>query len=173
MLTHYHFPQHPPSGHGGGDDAGGMWIISEANEGPFHEVGEPVPCGAVIRLTHADTGKNLHSHLFKSPLSNQQEVSGFGENGRGDTGDNWEVVCLAKGATHWRREQEARLKHKDTGKFLQSQALHKFTQRNCPNCPIVGQQEVTCGTAQAATSAWTPVQGVFFKPKTDEPNDEL
>ncbi|CAN0548779.1 unnamed protein product, partial [Laminaria digitata] len=38
------------------------------------EAGEPMACGAVVRLEHVATGKNLHSHLFKSPLSRMQEV---------------------------------------------------------------------------------------------------
>jgi hypothetical protein len=100
-------------------------------------------------------------------------VSGFGENGRGDTGDNWEVVCPTKGATHWKREAEVRFKHKDTGKWLQSQAAHRFTQRNCPNCPIIGQQEVTCAASEGATTGWKAVHGVFFRPKQEEVNDEL
>ena len=150
-----------------------MWVIAEGHDGPFEEVGQPVACGAVVRLSHVETGKNLHSHLFTSPLSSQQEVSCFGERGRGDSGDNWEVVCMAKGATHWRREQEVRLKHKDTGKLLQAQSQHAFNQRNCPNCPINGQYEVTCGASGAVTTVWKAVQGVFFKPKQDEVNDEL
>ena len=35
--------------------------------------------------------RNLHSHHFSSPLTNQQEVSAFGELGEGDTGDVWKV----------------------------------------------------------------------------------
>lgn len=36
---------------------------------------EPIKCGDSIRLLHVSTRKNLHSHLFASPLSNNQEVS--------------------------------------------------------------------------------------------------
>ena len=36
--------------------------------------------------------RNLHSHHFSSPLTNQQEVSAFGEMGEGDTGDVWKVM---------------------------------------------------------------------------------
>lgn len=35
-----------------------------------------------IRLEHLATGKNLHSHLFSSPLSGHQEVSAFGVEGK-------------------------------------------------------------------------------------------
>ena len=38
--------------------------------------------------------RNLHSHHFSSPLTNQQEVSAFGEMGEGDTGDVWKVMVV-------------------------------------------------------------------------------
>jgi len=44
---------------------------------------EPVRCGTKIRLEHIQTGRNLHSHLFSSPLSGHQEISAFGEEGKG------------------------------------------------------------------------------------------
>ena len=70
--------------------------MKEGQSAPFKEVGEPVLCGSIIRLSHLETDRNLHSHLFSSPLSNQQEVSCFGGKGQGDTGDDfvsgWVVV---------------------------------------------------------------------------------
>ena len=43
-------------------------------------------CGDTIRLEHMETQKNLHSHLgMSSPISHNQEVSGFGDDGDGDT----------------------------------------------------------------------------------------
>eukprot|EP00961_Rhodomonas_salina_P038592 518470-Rhodomonas_salina.1 len=63
--------------------------------------------------------KNLHSHLFKASLSQQQEVSGYGADGKGlsllclsltqirasvagDTGDNW-IVETKQNDFHWMR----------------------------------------------------------------------
>jgi dolichyl-phosphate-mannose--protein O-mannosyl transferase len=37
-------------------------------------IGEPILCNSIIRLTHLETMRNLHSHNVKSPLSRQQEV---------------------------------------------------------------------------------------------------
>jgi len=37
---------------------------------------------------HLQTRKNLHSHHFNSPLSNNYEVSAFGEDGVGDEGNS-------------------------------------------------------------------------------------
>jgi len=50
-------------------------------------------CGDLIRLEHIQTGKNLHSHDVRSPLSHMNEVSGFGTNGEGDSSDNWVTEC--------------------------------------------------------------------------------
>ena len=50
-------------------------------------------CGDCVRLEHMMTKKNLHSHIQTSPVSGNQEVSGYGDNGQGDMGDNWTVLC--------------------------------------------------------------------------------
>jgi dolichyl-phosphate-mannose--protein O-mannosyl transferase len=58
------------------------------------KTGQAVKCGDLIRLEHNLTGRNLHSHAgFYSPLSNNQEVSAFGDGGDGDMGDDWEIDC--------------------------------------------------------------------------------
>jgi len=81
-------------------------------------------------VQHAQSGKNLHSHLFAAPISGQQEVSAYGESGFGDTGDNWELVC-EPGKKMWARNEYVQFKHVDTGKFLITANQHKFDQRNC------------------------------------------
>jgi hypothetical protein len=48
-----------------------------------------IKCGSTIRLTHYATKKNLHTHLHVAPMSGQQEVSAFGNDGEGDNG-----VCI-------------------------------------------------------------------------------
>jgi dolichyl-phosphate-mannose--protein O-mannosyl transferase len=35
----------------------------------------------MLRLEHLSTKKNLHSHHFSSPLSQNQEISAYGDNG--------------------------------------------------------------------------------------------
>jgi dolichyl-phosphate-mannose--protein O-mannosyl transferase len=52
------------------------------------------------------TGKNLHSHHYKRPLSSNKEVSAFGVSGEGDEGDDWIVDCSGVEAT-----EEFQLKH--------------------------------------------------------------
>ena len=71
------------------------------------QLAEPVKCGGTIRLTHVNTMRNLHSHEVKSPLSNQQEVTGYGQgDAKGDAGDNWKVDCSGE---FWTRDENFRL----------------------------------------------------------------
>ena len=80
------------------NDKGSLWLLKEAANTPPCNIGTPIACNDIIRFEHADTKKNLHSHLFRAPLSGNQEVSGFGDDsGNGDTGDNWQVY---KGSSH-------------------------------------------------------------------------
>ena len=129
-----------------------MWWIRGPNDPEFRNqqssgksacedgTAMPIKCGEIIRLTHLETQVNLHSHAVKSPLSRQQEVSGFGQgDGQGDNGDDWKVICHVD-STYWTREAKIYLQHIDSGKFLGSSSTVKFTHQNCGhNCPILGQ----------------------------------
>lgn len=68
--------------------------------------GERVKHGAHIRLQHLETGKWLHSHSHRSPLSNNYEVSAFGKTDESNSNDNW--VVDAQGADFWQRGSKAR-----------------------------------------------------------------
>lgn len=98
-------------------DANSLWIVKEKFKENACQAGEPIKCGDTIRLEHMSTGRNLHSHLFKSALSGNQEVSGFGEEGFGDTGDNWKLICETNGK-YWERGNPVVFQHIDTGKYL-------------------------------------------------------
>lgn len=74
------------------EDVNSYWTVKPAS-GSVCQRGEAVKCGSVIRLEHLETKKNLHSHYFQSPLSGNQEISCYGDEGEGDTGDHWIVVC--------------------------------------------------------------------------------
>lgn len=56
------------------DDANSYWRIRGDSKGGCPR-GSPVRCGQAVRLTHVLTGKNLHTHHFPSPLSNNQVSS--------------------------------------------------------------------------------------------------
>jgi len=154
---------------GKASDKGSLWLVKESTKSnDTCELGTPIKCGDYIRLEHVDTGKNLHSHLFRAPLSGNQEVSGYGEHGVGDTGDNWQVGCTAQGAAYWDRNSPITLMHQDTNKFLTTSSQYLFTQQNCGHqCPIMDQNEVSTGAKKNSATIWMTEQGVFFPFKED------
>lgn len=53
------------------EDSNSYWSVRGTSD-TFCQRGTPVKCGQTIRLTHVNTGRNLHSHYFSSPLSSNQ-----------------------------------------------------------------------------------------------------
>ncbi|KAJ8380344.1 hypothetical protein SKAU_G00011220 [Synaphobranchus kaupii] len=145
------------------DDGNSYWRI-RGKPNSTCQRGVPVRCGQAIRITHMKTGRNLHSHHFTSPLSNNQEVSAFGENGEGDDLDVWTVQC---GGTLWEREEAVRFKHKGTEVFL-SVTGEQYGH------PIRGQREVHGMSSPSHHNYWRAMEGVFIQPGSDTPrHDEL
>jgi dolichyl-phosphate-mannose--protein O-mannosyl transferase len=107
-----------------------------------------------MRLVHSATRKSLHSHLFQSPLSNNQEVSAFGENGEGDDGDNWIIECEDE---YWRRDEPVRVRHELTKKYLHITG-------DTYGRPIHGQLEVSCYGYANQFNLWRVYEGVYIKP---------
>jgi dolichyl-phosphate-mannose--protein O-mannosyl transferase len=116
--------------------------------------GAPIKCSTVIRLTHLNTNRNLHSHHFQSPLSHNLEVSAFGENGEGDEGDLWKVVCSG---TYWKRSEKVRLQHVVTNHYL-------HVTGDTYGRPISGQREVSGYSSAGDMNHWIAAEGIFIKP---------
>ncbi|KAK2166042.1 hypothetical protein LSH36_43g04061 [Paralvinella palmiformis] len=135
------------------DDHNSYWQV-RASMGHQCPRGEPVECNQVIRLTHLNTGRNLHSHHFTSPLSHNLEVSAFGEQGEGDDGDHWMVICPDQ---YWERDQKIRLKHVVTDSYL-------HVSGDSYGRPIYGQREVSGYSAQNDWNTWKAVEGVYMTP---------
>ncbi len=143
--------QQSVTGYPGVDDPNSFWIVAGPHDRhcptgyqmhccPKLLLRTLVKSGDTIRLQHLQTGKNLHSHLHKSPLTNQQEVSCFGDSESGDTGDHWKLITK-NNEPQWKRESVVQFQHVDTGKYLSSNK-NKF------NHPIPGQQEI-CAIGQS------------------------
>ncbi|KAE8634721.1 hypothetical protein XENTR_v10002412 [Xenopus tropicalis] len=146
------------------DDANSYWRIRGKTDADCSR-GEPIKCGQAVRLTHVNTGKNLHTHHFPSPLSNNQ-VSAFGDNGEGDDLDAWMVQCSD---TLWEREESVRFKHIGTNVYL------TITGEQYGH-PIRGQREVHGITNPNAHNYWKVMEGVFLKqssPPGANKHDEL
>ncbi|XP_050542667.1 stromal cell-derived factor 2 [Daktulosphaira vitifoliae] len=141
------------------EDINSHWEI----KGPTNKIckrGEPIRCGNMIRLTHLTTKKNLHSHLFSSPLSGNQEVSAYGNQGEGDSGDHWFVDCSGD---FWERDDDVQLRHVDTGAFLMASSLSYGR-------PISGQKEIAAVKNPGPFSThWRVKEGIFIH--TDESNE--
>lgn len=135
------------------DDANDIWIVKCPNNGRCSQ-GDQISSGQAIRLQHMATRKWLHSHLHASPLSNNYEVSAFGDDGQSDTGDHWKVEIDGKGKV-WKQDHKVRLQHVDTWGYLHSHDK-KYGR------PIAGQHEV-CGVQKSSpNSLWIATEGVYF-----------
>ncbi|ELK01841.1 Stromal cell-derived factor 2 [Pteropus alecto] len=135
------------------DDSNSYWRI-RGKTATVCERGTPVRCGQPIRLTHVNTGRNLHSHHFTSPLSGNQEVSAFGEEGEGDYLDDWTVLC---NGPYWVRDGEVRFKHSST-EVLLSVTGEQYGR------PISGQKEVHGMAQPSQNNYWKAMEGIFMKP---------
>lgn len=145
--------QQSVTGVGASDDHNSYWQV-KAKTGNSCVRGTPVKCGQTIRLTHVSTKKNLHSHHFQSPLSHNLEVSAFGENGDGDEGDNWVVVCNSK---FWSRDSLFRLKHVTTEHYL-------HVSGDTFGRPINGQKEISAYPSPRDSNYWKAAEGIYVKP---------
>ncbi|XP_059049550.1 stromal cell-derived factor 2 [Achroia grisella] len=145
------------------DDHNSHWQIKAAS-GESCKRGAPIKCNSVIRLQHIGTKKNLHSHHFSSPLSSNQEVSCYGDDdGEGDSGDNWTVVC---NNDFWRRDSPVKLKHVDTSSFLAGSG-RTFGR------PISGQGEIVGISSQyGAYTDWQAKEGLFVHPSDPLPHQQ-
>jgi subtilisin family serine protease len=135
-----------------GSDDNDLWRVKGPDGQPeIFKVGEPVQHGDIIRLEHVLTGRNLHSHGgFPSPVTHQQEVTCYGDNGIGDANDNWRIEI--EGGGTWDSGKRLRLKHVTT-----NHALHSHLGFSHPDW-TAGQQEVT-GFAQSDDNDWWFFEG--------------
>ena len=118
------------------EDHDTFWTIKDADRlNKPCRTGSLVKCGDKVRLEHTDTGRNLHSHLgVKAPLSTRQEVSGFGDDGSGDQGDDWELVCntepsygpVKQSGETLTGADSFHVKHVDSGCLLVADSSHRF-----------------------------------------------
>ncbi|CAK8691260.1 stromal cell-derived factor 2-like [Clavelina lepadiformis] len=136
-------------------DANSYWQVRSPSDTHIPR-GEAIKCGQAVRLTHIQTSCNLHSHHVSSPLSHEQEVSCYGEEGEGDHLDDWIVICSGK---TWKRDQYVRFKHRETSAYLACSGQSYGR-------PIHGQKEIMSSTSDSSGQGkyWKSVEGVYIKP---------
>lgn len=152
------------------DDASAVWIVKEAHNQAMIETGKAVLCGDIIRLEHSTTGKNLHSHYHRSWITDSQEACGYGDNGNGDENDNFKLICYqVPEKTELTAMTQFFLEHTNTKKFLYINLRSSlFDERNCRNCPILYQREVSLTDNKDKQCLWKVTGGLLFKPKDSD-----
>ncbi|KAI3717846.1 hypothetical protein L1987_69723 [Smallanthus sonchifolius] len=135
------------------NDANSYWIV-RPETATSYKPGDNIKSGTIIRLQHMKTRRWLHSHLHASPISNNLEVSCFGDDGNSDTGDYWRLEIEGSGKT-WRQDQRIRLRHVDTSGYLHSHDK-KYNR-------IAGGQQEVCGVREKrADNVWLAAEGIYL-----------
>lgn len=131
-------------------DSNNKWLIEPYNGTVYNETFVPLINGMKIRLKHVNTGRRLHSHDEKPPVSErdwQKEASCYGYDGfNGDANDDWvvEIVNYRSKKGHAQAFVQSlntvfRLRHAMTGHYLFSSEV------KLPEWGF-GQQEVTAAS---------------------------
>ncbi|KAI9893668.1 MAG: Protein O-mannosyltransferase 2 [Vezdaea aestivalis] len=127
-------------------DANNDWFFYPHRDAPEFDAEGNITFVAnndVIRLIHAQTGRNLHSHAVSAPVTKaDNEVSSYGNLTVGDEKDHWSVEVIRDAASNdWSKLRTLttafRLKHTSLGCYLRAGNV---------NLPQWGfkQIEVTC-----------------------------
>lgn len=88
-------------------------------------IGWPVRKNQGLRFENVATGRDLHSHGARSPRTAQREVTAYGENGNGDTNDNFVVdqVDAAGGFEYLANGYKAKFRHENGNWTLHSHSI--------------------------------------------------
>lgn len=98
---------------------------------------------SVIRLLHAQTGRNLHTHSVAAPITKKHnEVSSYGNATVGDDKDNWVIEVVDDAIS----KDYSKLRTLTTAFRLRNQVLGCYLRAGNVNLPQWGfkQIEVTC-----------------------------
>ncbi|KAG5976437.1 hypothetical protein E4U56_001961 [Claviceps arundinis] len=139
-------------------DANNDWFFYPNRREPDYDPESPdlrfIADGTTIRLIHAQTGRNLHSHDIAAPLSKaDKEVSSYGNLTVGDEKDHWKVEVVRDVASRDRSRIRTlttafRLKHEVLGCYLRG------TNKNLPQWGFK-QIEVSCTKENNPRDAYT------------------
>lgn len=108
-------------------------------EGPLQFLSD----GDVIRLIHAQTGRNLHSHSVSAPITKgDNEVSCYGNTTIGDEKDHWKIEVV-NDASSW---DTSKIRTLTTAFRLRHESLGCYLRAGTVNLPQWGfkQIETTC-----------------------------
>ncbi|KIW79927.1 hypothetical protein Z517_06542 [Fonsecaea pedrosoi CBS 271.37] len=110
-------------------DANNDWFFYPNRSQPEYDPEGPLSFIAdkqVVRLIHAQTGRNLHSHAVAAPITKADwEVSCYGNVTVGDEKDHWQIEVVSDAASSDRSRIRTlttafRLKHVELGCYLRA-----------------------------------------------------
>ena len=110
--------------------------------------------GSTIRLIHAQTGRNLHSHQIAAPITKSAwEVSAYGNLTVGDAKDHWKIEVIRDAASR----DHSKLRTLTTAFRLKHPVLGCYLRAGNTNLPQWGfkQIEVTCTKENNPKDAYT------------------
>jgi dolichyl-phosphate-mannose--protein O-mannosyl transferase len=140
-----------------GLDGKDQWIIKTQHGSNDEKRNQPVSHSDTIRLENVTTRRNLHSHGLRAPItSTQSEVTAFGQDGFGDTNDNWQILLIDDGR-QVKKGDKIRLIHVNTTAALHSNpgvSHQTYTS---------GLQEVTSSTARDENDYWIIINMATLK----------
>ncbi|QGA19288.1 hypothetical protein EYB26_006977 [Talaromyces marneffei] len=127
-------------------DANNDWFMYPNRYQPEYDPEAPLRFlgdGDVIRLIHAQTGRNLHSHSVTAPITKSDwEVSCYGNTTIGDEKDHWKIEVVSDAASRDR----SKIRTLTTAFRLRHEALGCYLRAGTVNLPQWGfkQIETTC-----------------------------
>ncbi|SCW01369.1 LAFE_0D11056g1_1 [Lachancea fermentati] len=152
-LLHSHIQAYPEGSNQqqvtcyGHKDSNNHWKFDRARPLPIWTENEKdiefVEAGVEYRLSHINTGKNLHTHPIAAPLTKQEwEVSGYGNATVGDPKDHWVIEVLAQ----YGSENTSRLHPLTTSFRIRNAELGCYLAQMNNHLPEWGfrQSEVVC-----------------------------
>lgn len=128
-------------------DANNDWFIYPNRDEPDYDHESEdirfISDNSIIRLIHAQTGRNLHSHDIPAPVTkSDKEVSSYGNLTVGDHKDHWKIEVVRDPASRDR----SKIRTLTTAFRLRHEALGCYLRAGNKNLPQWGfrQIEVTC-----------------------------
>ncbi|GMM49264.1 dolichyl-phosphate-mannose-protein mannosyltransferase [Starmerella bacillaris] len=127
-------------------DSNNEWLIETPRPAELYNESQPIEYvkdGDMVRLIHAVTGRNLHTHEINAPVTKGSfEVSGYGNLTVGDNKDNWIVEIVESLG-----DEDPNLIHPlSTAIRLRNEVLGCYLSTGANNLPEWGfrQGEVVC-----------------------------
>ncbi|KAF9427515.1 hypothetical protein BGZ76_002320 [Entomortierella beljakovae] len=109
-------------------------VPASGNEEAINKkTGSTIPYGIRVRLFNVNNKRWLHSHDYKSPVSNQREVTTFGSAEASNNDDIWIVDRFENGTEYWKTTDLFILRHESTNHYLHSHSTI-----------YMGENEITC-----------------------------